>query len=240
MEDLENAGGIPALMKELSPLLNLDVLTVTGKTLRENIKDAVVLDRSVIKPLSKPVRLKGGIMILKGSLAPEGAVIKTAGIPKEIIRFKGEAKVYDSEEEAVEAIRRNLVKEGDVLVIRYEGPKGGPGMREMLTITATIVGMGLGRKVALVTDGRFSGATRGISVGHVSPEAAECGPIALVMDGDLIEIDLIKKKINLLVSREELENRRSRWKPVIKAKKGYLRRYSSKVSSASRGAIYVE
>ena len=240
MEDLDRAGGVPALMAELSEYLHLDALTVTGRTVGENIAEAKVLDREVIRPVSSPVRPRGGISVLWGTLAPEGSVVKTAAVPKGIQVFEGEARVFDCEEDAVEALRSGSVQEGSVVVVRYEGPKGGPGMREMLTITATVVGMGLGESLALVTDGRFSGATRGICVGHVSPEAAECGPIALVEDGDPVRVDLPKKRLDLLVPEEELEDRKARWRPPEKPLKGYLRRYSRHVSSASKGAVWVD
>ena len=240
MEDLDRAGGVPALMAELSGYLHLDVPTVTGRTLGENIAGARVLDRAVIRPVSNPVRPKGGIAILWGSLAPEGSVVKTAAVPEGLEVFEGEARVFESEEDAVEALRSGSIQEGSVVVVRYEGPKGGPGMREMLTITATVVGMGLGKSVALVTDGRFSGATRGVCVGHVSPEAAEGGPIALVRDGDRVRIDLKRRRLDLLVPEGELRERRAGWRPPEKPLKGYLRRYSRHVSSASKGAVWVD
>jgi len=235
MEDLRRAGGVPALMKELEPLLHLDVMTVTGRTLKENLKGVKVLDYGVIRPLSRPVRSEGGIAILKGSLAPEGAVLKVAGVPKHLRVFKGIAEVFDSEEEAVRAVLNGEVGEGEVVVVRYEGPKGGPGMREMLSITAAIAGMELIEKVALVTDGRFSGATRGLCVGHVTPEAADGGPIALVKNGDEILIDIPNRRIELLVPVEELKERRQEWKPPSKVMKGYLVRYARQVKQVSKG-----
>ncbi|RLG60180.1 dihydroxy-acid dehydratase [Candidatus Geothermarchaeota archaeon] len=237
MEDLERAGGVPALMKELSPLLHLDALTVTGKTLGENLEGISIRNREVIRPLSNPIRIRSGIVILRGSLAPNGAVIKTAGVSEKLKRFKGRAKVFNSEEESVLALKKNLIEEGDVVIIRYEGPKGGPGMREMLTITATLAGMGMGEKVALITDGRFSGATRGLCIGHVSPEAFEGGPISLVRNGDEIAIDLVKKRLDILIPKDELVKRRKEWKKPEKRVKGYLGRYMRMVSSAYKGAI---
>ncbi|MEM1538041.1 MAG: dihydroxy-acid dehydratase [Candidatus Nezhaarchaeales archaeon] len=238
MEDLEEAGGISAVLNELASLLNLDVVTVTGKTLRENIAGVKTLRVDVIRPLSKPVSGTGGIVILKGSLAPRGAVVKTAALPSEALRFKGEAKVFDCEEEAVKAISNGRIKAGDAVVIRYEGPKGGPGMREMLTATAMIAGMGLGGSVALITDGRFSGATRGLCVGHVSPEAAEGGPIAFVRDGDVIEIDVTRRRIDLKVDIEELNVRVKQWiRPEPRVFRGYLARYARMATSADEGAV---
>jgi len=238
MEDLDAAGGIPAVMKELSPLLHLNTVTVTGKTVEENIKQAVVLDANVIRPLTNPVHPEGGIAILKGNLAPEGAVVKAAAISPKVLVRKGPAKVFDSEEEAMRAILKKEILEGDVVVIRYEGPKGGPGMREMLSPTATIVGMGLSESVVLVTDGRFSGATRGPCIGHVSPEAADGGPIAALRDGDLIEIDVPKRKLNVELSEEELKERLKSWRPKQpKARRGYLSRYSQLVQPAHMGGI---
>jgi len=237
MEDLRRAGGVPALMKELEPLLHLDVMTVTGRTLKENLKGVKVLDYNIIRPLSRPVRSEGSIAVLKGSLAPEGAVLKIAGVPEHLRVFRGVAKVFNSEEEAVKAVLSDEIREGEVVIVRYEGPKGGPGMREMLSITAAIAGMGLIEKVALVTDGRFSGATRGLCIGHVAPEAADGGPIALVRNGDEILIDIPNRKIELLVPIEELKKRRQEWKPPSKAMKGYLVRYARQVMQASKGAI---
>jgi dihydroxy-acid dehydratase len=238
MEDLDAAGGIPAVMKELSPFLHLNAVTVTGKTVEENIEQAVVLDANVIHPLTNPVHREGGIAILKGNLAPKGAVVKATAISPKILRHKGPAKVFNSEEEAMKAILNKEIRKGDVVVIRYEGPKGGPGMREMLSPTATIAGMGLSESVALVTDGRFSGATRGPCIGHVSPEAADGGPIAVLRDGDIIEIDVPKRKLNVKLSDEELGNRLKLWKPKQpKVRKGYLVRYSQLVQPAHMGSI---
>jgi len=237
MEDLRNAGGVPALMKELKKFLHLDVLTVTGKTLGENIKNAKVLDLSIIRPVTNPVRKEGGIAILRGSLAPEGAVLKTAGVPQQLKVFKGVARTFDCEEEAVKAVLNGEINEGEVIVIRYEGPKGGPGMREMLTETAAVAGMGMQECVALVTDGRFSGASRGLSIGHVSPEAADGGPIALVNDGDEILIDIPSRRIDILVPADELEERRRRWVPPKLKVRGCLARYVKHVTSPVSGAV---
>jgi len=237
MEDLDAAGGVPALMAELAPLLHLDAVTVTGRTVRENIEGAVVRDRSVIRPLSSPVSPTGGIAVLRGSLAPRGSVLKVAALSRDAYRFEGAAKVYDSEEDAVRAILGGEVEEGDAVIIRYEGPKGGPGMREMLQATAIIAGMGLAGRVALITDGRFSGATRGLCIGHVSPEAAEGGPIALVEDGDKVLIDVESRRLDLLVDEGELRRRREAWRPRVKEVRGALAKYSRSASSADRGAI---
>lgn len=228
LEDLDASGGIPALMKELSSLLHLDAVTVTGKTVEHNIEKASVTNAEVIRPLSNPVHKEGGIAILRGNLAPKGAVIKTAAVSSGILIHKGPAKIFNSEEEAMKAIVSQKIKPGDVVVIRYEGPKGGPGMREMLSPTATISGMGLSESVALVTDGRFSGATRGPCIGHVSPEAAEGGPIATLKDGDTIEINIPKRTLRVELKEKELENRLKSWKPKPpKIKRGYLAKYSS-------------
>ncbi|RLI45969.1 dihydroxy-acid dehydratase [Candidatus Bathyarchaeota archaeon] len=228
LEDLDAAGGIPAVMKELAPLLHLDAITVTGKTVKNNIEKARVTNAEVIRPLSNPVHKEGGIAILHGNLAPKGAVIKTAAVSPKMLIHKGPAKVFNSEEEAMKAIVSRKIKPGDVVVIRYEGPKGGPGMREMLSPTATISGMGLSDSVALITDGRFSGATRGPCIGHVSPEAAEGGPIAILKDGDMIEIDIPKRSLRVELEEKEIENRLKLWKPKPpKIKRGYLAKYSS-------------
>jgi len=238
MEDLDAAGGIPAVMKELSPFLHLDAVTVTGKTVGENIEQATVLDANVIRPLTNPVHLEGGIAVLSGNLAPKGAVVKATAILPKMLVHKGPARVFDSEEEAMKAILNKEIREGDVVVIRYEGPKGGPGMREMLSPTATIAGMGLSESVALVTDGRFSGATRGPCIGHVSPEAAEGGPIAALRNGDIVKIDIPKRKLNVELSDEELRNRLKLWKPrEPEVGRSYLARYSRLVQPAHVGAI---
>jgi len=238
MEDLDAAGGIPAVMKELKSLLHLDAVTITGKTVGENIEEAVVLDANVIRPLTDPVHREGGIAILRGNLAPKGAVVKAAAISPKMLVHKGPARVFDSEEEAMKGLLNKEIRKGDVVVIRYEGPKGGPGMREMLSPTATIAGMGLSESVALVTDGRFSGATRGPCIGHVSPEAAEGGPIAALRNGDIVEIDIPKRKLNVELSDEELRNRLKLWKHgKLEVGRSYLARYSQLVQPAHMGAV---
>jgi dihydroxy-acid dehydratase len=240
LQDLDEAGGVPAILAELNKkgLIMTNPLTVTGMTMRENIKGVKVLNNSVIRNIKHPYHKEGGIAILKGNLAPQGAVVKQSAVSEEMFKNTGRARVFDSEEEAVSAIMQNRIKSGDIVVIRYEGPKGGPGMREMLTPTSAIVGMGLDKEVALITDGRFSGGTRGAAIGHISPEAAEGGLIALVKEGDRIEIDIPKKKITLKVSDAELKKRKKQWKqPTPKIKEGYLSRYCRMVTSASTGAI---
>ena len=240
LEDLDRAGGIPAVMSELARegLLNLKVMTVTGKSVGENVSNSKVLDNGVIRPIEKPYSAEGGLAILKGNLAPEGAVVKQSAVAPEMLKHTGAARVFESEEEAMAAILKKKVRKGDVLVIRYEGPKGGPGMREMLSPTAAIVGIGFDKEVALLTDGRFSGGTRGAAIGHISPEAAEGGPIAIVHNGDLIEIDIPKKELNLKLTPEEIKKRLSLWKaPQPKVKEGYLYRYSRNVLSANTGAV---
>jgi len=240
LEDLDAAGGVPAVMAELSRqgIINKDVLTATGKTMNENLTGVTVTDPEVIRPLEKPYHKEGGIAILKGNLAPDGAVVKQAAVAETMLVNRGTARVFNSEEEAVKAIMDNRIKPGDIVVIRYEGPRGGPGMREMLTPTAIIAGMGLDKEVALITDGRFSGGTRGAAIGHISPEAMEGGPIALVEDGDIIEIDIPAKKLSLAVSEEELDKRKKQWvAPEPKIKHGYAYRYSQMVTSASTGAV---
>lgn len=238
ISDLYYAGGVQAVMNELLKLrkLNGKLITVTGKTVAENVKNAKVKDENVIRS-KNPYSSTGGLAVLFGNLAPEGCVVKRSAVSPNMLVNKGKAKVYDSEEDAIKAIMSGKIKSGDIVVIRYEGPKGGPGMREMLSPTATIAGMGLDNSVALITDGRFSGATRGASIGHVSPEAADGGPIAFVKDGDIIEIDMHKYTISLLVSNEELAKRKKEYKPVEKKLSGYLNRYARCVSSASEGAI---
>ncbi|MGD9677286.1 MAG: dihydroxy-acid dehydratase [Vulcanibacillus sp.] len=239
--DLNQAGGVSAVMKELSHknLLNLDLITVTGKTIGENIKDAINLDSNIIRHIENPHSVTGGIAVLKGNLAPDGSVVKRSAVAEEMLQHKGPAKVFDSEEEVLSAIMSGQINKGEVVVIRYEGPKGGPGMREMLSATSTLAGMGLDKDVALITDGRFSGATKGASIGHVSPEAAEGGPIALVENGDIISIDMINGTINLEVTDEILAERRRNWHvPEPKVKTGYLARYAKLVSSASTGAVF--
>jgi dihydroxy-acid dehydratase len=226
LEDLDAAGGVPAVMSELKSLLNLKLPTVSGKTVGKNIQDAAVLDREVIHSLTNPVHKEGGIAILTGNLAPKGSVIKTAGVSPKMQKHKGPAKVYDSEKDALTAIRGNEIKPGDVVVIRYEGPRGGPGMPEMLFPTATIAGMGLSESVALITDGRFSGATHGGSIGHVAPEAFEGGPIAALKNGDIITIDIPNRTLKVELSDKELKARLAAWKPrEPKIKKGILSRY---------------
>ena len=240
MEDLNEAGGIYAVMNEISKkgLLNLDCMTVTGKTVGENIKNCPNLNPEVIRPVENPYSQTGGIAILKGNLAPDSAVVKRSAVAPEMLKHEGPARVFDCEEDAIAAIKGGKIVAGDVVVIRYEGPKGGPGMREMLNPTSAIAGMGLGSTVALITDGRFSGASRGASIGHASPEAAVGGPIALVEEGDRISIDIDNHSRNVLVSDEELEARRAKWQPrEPKVTSGYLARYASLVTSADKGAI---
>ncbi len=226
MEELGNAGGLPAIMKELKQFLHTDARTVTGKSIAENIQNAVVTDAEVIRPLTNPVHKEGGIAVLKGNLAPKGAVVKAVAVSPKILKHSGPAKVYDSEKEAEEAMKRREVKAGDVVVIRYEGPKGGPGMPEMLIPTATISGMGLSESVVLITDGRFSGATRGPCIGHVAPEAAEGGPIAVIKNGDIITVDIPNRVLKVELSEQEIQKRLQAWKPKPKKiTKGYLSRY---------------
>ncbi|MGB9976877.1 dihydroxy-acid dehydratase [Thermovenabulum sp.] len=242
MEDLHGAGGIPAIMKELSKigLIHLDQLTVTGKAVGENIENVRIPDGDVIRTVENPYRETGGLAVLFGNLAPDGAVVKEAAVAPEMLYHEGPARVFDSEEEAVDAILNGKINKGDVVVIRYEGPKGGPGMREMLSPTSAIAGMGLDKEVALITDGRFSGATRGASIGHVSPEAMEGGPIALIKDGDKIRIDIKGRRLDVLLTQEELKERKKSWVcPPPKVKEGYLARYSRMVTSASTGAVLV-
>ena len=240
IEDLNEAGGIYAVMKEISKkgLLNLDCMTVTGRTVGENIKDCVNKNPEVIRPVENPYSQTGGIAILKGNLAPDSAVVKRSAVAPEMLKHEGPARVFDCEEDAIDAIKGGRIVAGDVVVIRYEGPKGGPGMREMLNPTSAIAGMGLGSTVALITDGRFSGASRGASIGHASPEAAVGGPIALVEEGDIISIDIDNHKLNVLVSDEEMAARKARWQPrTPQVTTGYLARYASLVTSAERGAV---
>ena len=240
MEDLDRAGGVYAVMKELTKknLLDLSVMTVTGKTMGENLEGIVNRDPSIIRPIDNPYSQNGGIAVLKGNLAVDGCVVKQSAVAPEMMKHEGPARVFDSEEEAIEAICRGKIVAGDVVVIRYEGPKGGPGMREMLNPTSAICGMGLGESVALITDGRFSGATRGAAIGHVSPEAAAGGNIALVQDGDIIAIDIPACSVTLKVSDDELAARRAAWVcPEPRVKTGYLARYAKLVSSADKGAV---
>ena len=240
MEDLNEAGGIYAVMKELSKrnFLQLDGITVTGKSMKENIRAAVNRDPEIIRPIENPFLPNGGIAVLKGNLAPDTGIVKRSAVAPEMMQHEGPARVFDCEEDAIEAIKGGRIHEGDVVVIRYEGPKGGPGMREMLNPTSAIVGMGLGSTVALITDGRFSGASRGAAIGHVSPEAAVGGPIALVEEGDIISIDIPGNRLNMKVSEEELAKRRAAWKPrKPRVTDGYLARYQALVTSGNRGAI---
>ncbi len=240
MEDLNEAGGVYAVMNELSELglLHLDCMTVTGKTVGENIKGVENKDPEVIRPLDNPYSKTGGLAVLKGNLAPDGGVVKRSAVAEEMMVHEGPARVFDCEEDAIAAIKGGKIVAGDVVVIRYEGPKGGPGMREMLNPTSAIAGMGLGSSVALITDGRFSGASRGASIGHVSPEAAVGGPIALIEEGDIIAIDIPNMKLDVKVSEEELEARRTKWQPrEPKVTSGYLARYASVVTSGNRGAV---
>ena len=242
MEDLNEAGGVYAVMNELNKLglLHTDCMTVTGKTVGENIKDCVNLNPEVIRPVENPYSKTGGLAVLTGNLAPDGSVVKRSAVVPEMMVHEGPARVFECEEDACEAILSGRIKEGDVVVIRYEGPKGGPGMREMLNPTSEIAGMGLGSTVALITDGRFSGASRGASIGHVSPEAAVGGPIALVEEGDIIKINIPENRQELAVSDEELARRKAGWTPrEPKVKTGYLARYASMVTSGNRGAILV-
>ena len=240
MEDLNEAGGVYAVMNELleAGLLNPDCMTVTGKTIGENVKGCVNKNPDVIRPIDNPYSKTGGLAVLKGNLAPDGGVVKRSAVAEEMMVHEGPARVFDCEEDAIAAIKGGRIVDGDVVVIRYEGPKGGPGMREMLNPTSAIAGMGLGSTVALITDGRFSGASRGASIGHVSPEAAVGGPIALVEEGDIISINIPEMKLNIKVSDEEMAARRAKWQPrQPKVTTGYLARYASMVTSGNRGAI---
>jgi dihydroxy-acid dehydratase len=238
MEDLEYAGGIPAVLSRLKSLLK-DNPTVSGMSLLKIARKASVIDADVIRPLNRPHSKQGGIAILKGNLAPEGAVVKQSAVSEKMMRFEGRARVFNSEESSIRAIMQGKIKKGDVVVVRYEGPKGGPGMREMLYPTATITGMGLAESVALLTDGRFSGGTRGPCIGHISPEAAEGGPIALIQDGDRIKLDIPRRSIKLMVDNREIARRRAKWKPPPpKVKEGYLERYAQMAGSASQGAVF--
>lgn len=240
MEDLNEAGGVYAVMKQLADLglLNLDCMTVTGKTVGENIKNAVNLNPEVIRPNDNPYSKTGGLAVLKGNLAPDGGVVKRSAVAPEMLVHEGPARVFDCEEDAIDAIKGGKIVDGDVVVIRYEGPKGGPGMREMLNPTSAIAGMGLGSTVALITDGRFSGASRGASIGHVSPEAAVGGPIAFVEEGDLIKIDIPNMKLDFVISDEELARRKAAWQPrAPKVTTGYLARYEKLVTSGNLGAV---
>lgn len=239
MEDLNEAGGVYAVLKELSKkdLINLDCLTATGKTVGENIENAWNLDKEVIRPIENPYSETGGIAILRGNIAPESCVVKRSAVATEMLKHSGPARVFDCEDDAIAAIKGGKIVPGDVVVIRYEGPKGGPGMREMLNPTSAIVGMGLGSTVALITDGRFSGASRGASIGHVAPEAAVGGPIALIQEGDIIDIDIDAHSLNARVSEEEFAERKKNWKPRVNEVDGYLVRYRELVTGAPQGAV---
>jgi dihydroxy-acid dehydratase len=237
MEDLEYAGGIPAVLNRLSAKIKNNI-TVTGRQIKDNIKGAVVYDDDIIRPLDKAYHKEGGIAVLTGNIAPDGCVVKQSAVSKSVMTFVGTAVCFDSEEAAMKAIMANKIEPKSVIVIRYEGPKGGPGMREMLAPTAAIAGMGLSKEIALITDGRFSGGTRGPCIGHISPEAATGGPIAVIKDGDLISIDIPRRKIELKISKTEMEKRMRMWKPrKPKIQTGYLARYARFVESAARGAV---
>ncbi|MDP6127664.1 MAG: dihydroxy-acid dehydratase [Dehalococcoidales bacterium] len=241
IEDLDRAGGIQAVMKQVEGLLKLDNITVTGKPVRENIAGKLVLDGEIIRSKENPHSATGGLAILFGNLAPDGAVVKKGAVAPEMMVHSGPARVFDSEEEVTPAIMDGAIKPGEVIVIRYEGPKGGPGMREMLTPTSLLTGMGMDKEVALITDGRFSGATRGAAIGHVSPEAAGRGPIAVLKDGDTIKIDIPNKKIEVELTEEEINGRLAKLADFVpRVKSGYLKRYAEKVSSASTGAVFTE
>jgi dihydroxy-acid dehydratase len=240
MEDLHQAGGVPAVMKEISRkgLIHAGCLTVTGRTVKENIRDAQIRDKRVIRSVERPYHKQGGLAVLFGNLAPAGGVVKQSAVVRRMLRHEGPARVFESEEQATDAIMGGKIKKGDVVIIRYEGPKGGPGMREMLVPTSAIVGMGLDADVALVTDGRFSGGTRGAAIGHVSPEAMEGGPIAIVQDGDSIAIDIPRRRIALKLSDKEIAGRLAKWQPPRpKISKGYMARYARMVSSGGQGAV---
>ncbi|MFH1628164.1 MAG: dihydroxy-acid dehydratase, partial [Pseudomonadota bacterium] len=240
LDDLDMAGGVQAVMKRLSEkgLVDLEVMTVTGQTLGQNLERVCIHDQELIRPFEDPIHPQGGIAILKGNLAPEGAVVKQAAVAPTMLQRRGIARVFDYEEKAVDAILGGEIKSGDIVVVRYEGPKGGPGMREMLAPTTAIIGMGLGETVALITDGRFSGVTRGAAIGHISPEAAEGGPLSLVLEGDSIFIDVPNRTLTLEVEEDEMARRKDTWSPpALKVKEGYLYRYAKMVTSASTGAI---
>jgi len=244
IEDVHRAGGISAILNELTKregILHLDCKTVTGKTIGENVADTPVRDHAIIRPLDEPFQSRGGLTILFGNLAPEGAVVKSGAIDREYWRFRGPARVYESQEEALAAILNKQVQAGDAIVIRYEGPKGGPGMQEMLSPTGALTGMGLGTACALITDGRFSGGSRGLSIGHVSPEAAAGGPIAAIRDGDIISVDLESRRIDVELSDEEIQRRIAAAQPPQRELPGrWLKRYRALVTSANTGAILRE
>jgi dihydroxy-acid dehydratase len=238
LSDLEEAGGIPGVMKRLEGKLNLDALTVTGRKIRDNIEQAEIFNEEVIRPLESPVHEYGGVAVLRGSLAPGGAVIKQVAVDESLWKFEGPARAFDCEEDATQALLSQQIQAGDVVVIRYEGPKGGPGMREMAHFRAMLKFAGLGDKVYLITDGRYSGYSEGSSIGYLSPEAAEGGPIALVRDGDIISIDIEARTLHVKLSESELDERREQWKrPPARVTKGYLARYSAAAMSAAEGAI---
>ena len=240
LQDLDRAGGISALIKELSKkkIINLGEVTVTGQNIGQNVENAHILDNKVIRTIQNSYNPKGGIVFLKGNLAPQGGVVKSSAVHPDMLKHQGPARVFNSEEESTKAILEGKIKKGDVIVIRYEGPKGGPGMREMLTATSAIAGMGLDKEVALITDGRFSGATRGASIGHISPEAATGGPIAIVEEGDIIEIDIPEKKLNIELDEDEIKERLKKLKlPESKVKSGYLKYYTDLVGPADKGAV---
>ncbi|MCP4670179.1 MAG: dihydroxy-acid dehydratase, partial [Desulfobacula sp.] len=241
IEDLDLAGGIPAVMKELLDhgMLNNECLTVTGQTVEQNLETVENKNKQVLRPVENPYHQQGGLAILFGNLAPEGCVVKQSAVLDSMLEHKGPARVFDNEEDATKAILDNNINEGDVIVIRYEGPAGGPGMREMLTPTSSIAGMGLDKSVALITDGRFSGGTKGASIGHISPEAAQGGLIAIIQENDQIKIDIPAKTIELLISKEEIDKRFLKWKkPEPKINTGYMARYAKMVSSAGNGAVF--
>jgi dihydroxy-acid dehydratase len=237
MEDLDAAGGVPAVLWQLRDCIH-DNPTLTGPTVKEIVGSVASVDEEIVRPVTNPVRPEGGIAILRGNLAPEGAVVKQSGVSEKMMVFEGRARCFDSEEGAMAALMGGEIVSGDVVVIRYEGPKGGPGMREMLAPTATLMGLGLGDSVALITDGRFSGGTRGPCIGHISPEAAQGGPIALVQDGDAIRLDIPNRRLELDVDEAALAERRARWvAPEPKIRKGWLARYAAVVTSAGTGAV---
>lgn len=241
--DLYEAGGVQAVIRQLADAgqIHTDNITVTGKTVKENIEKAKVYDSEIIRPLDRPYHEKGGLAVLHGNIAPNGGVVKQSGVSEEMMFHEGPARIFNTEEDAYNAIMGGKIKEGDVVVIRYEGPKGGPGMREMLSPTAAICGMGLDKSVALLTDGRFSGGTRGPCIGHISPEAQEGGPIAFVEEGDIITVNITDKKLDVKISDEEFEKRKKAWvKPELKVRTGYLSRYAKLVSSADKGAVYLK
>jgi dihydroxy-acid dehydratase len=243
LQDLHQAGGIPALMGELAKggLINRDCMTVTGNTVEENVRSVPILDPEVIRTLKNPYHPTGGLVVLFGNLAPEGAVVKASAVDPEMLKNQGPARVFESEEEALKAILSQKIAKGEVIVIRYEGPKGGPGMREMLAPTSAIAGIGMDKEVALITDGRFSGGTRGAAIGHCSPEAAEGGPIAVVRDGDIIEIDIPGQRLQVHLTDAEIKRRLAAWRdPGPKIKSGYMYRYAQMVSSASTGAVFLK